>query len=94
MQFLWGIRHRPPSKIDQVDVTWIITVRIILAVTLGLLSIAVHALGRCEPLSFILSMLLARNWKYVILANEKFWLVWIAISALSLDCIWLAVGAD
>jgi len=45
-------------------------------------------------MSFILSMLLAKNWKYVILGSEKFWLVWITIAALCLDCIWLALGAD
>jgi hypothetical protein len=69
MQFLWGIRHRPPSKIDRIDVTWIITIRVLLAAALGLFSIVVQVLGRCEPMSFILSMLLARNWKYVILGN-------------------------
>jgi len=69
MQFLWGIRHKPPYKIDKVDVTWIITIRILLAAALGLFSIIVHVLGRCEPMSFILSMLLAKNWKYVILGS-------------------------
>jgi hypothetical protein len=47
MQYLWGIRHKYPHKIDKIDVTWIIVLRIIAIVSLGLLSICVQVLGRC-----------------------------------------------
>lgn len=94
MQFLWGIRQKPAAKISKIDVTWLIVVRLILATVLGLLSLVIQVLGRFEPLSFIISLLLLKNWKYVILESEKFLLAWITIAALCLDFIWLAFAAD
>lgn len=94
MQYLWGIRHKYPHKIDKIDVTWIIVLRIIAIVSLGLLSICVQVLGRCQPLSFILALVLAKNWKYVILRNEKFLLSWVSIGAIVLDLIWISFGGD
>jgi hypothetical protein len=91
---LWGIRHKYPHKIANLDVMWMIVVRIVLLSVLGLLSIAVQVLGRCEPLSFILSLILAKNWKYVMLRSEKFLISWIGIGAICLDLIWIAFGAD
>lgn len=69
MQYLWGIRHKYPHKIADVDVKWMIVVRIILLVFIGVISIIVQVLGRCEPLSFILALVLAKNWKYVMLVS-------------------------
>jgi len=67
MQYLWGIKHKSPNKIQNIDIKWMIASRIILMISLALLSILVQVLGRCEPLSFILALILAKNWKYVIL---------------------------
>lgn len=47
MQYLWGVRHKYPHKIANVDVKWMVVVRVILLSILGLLSIAVQVLGRC-----------------------------------------------
>lgn len=94
MQYLWGIRHKYPDKINSLDVKWMIALRIILLSCLGILSILVQGLGRCEPLSFILALILAKNWKYVILRSEKFLLTWIGIGSLCLDIIWLAFCGD
>ena len=60
---------------------------------LALASCIVHVLGRYEPLGFILAMIVAKNWKYVILRVEKFLLGWASIAAICLDFIWLAFSS-
>ena len=65
-----------------------------MSVLLGILSVAVHALGRCEPMSFILSFLILKDWKYVILRNDKIVLGIVNILAICLDFIWIAFAAD
>jgi hypothetical protein len=94
MQYLWGIRHKYPHKIAREDVKWMIVTRLVLACLLGILSTAVHCLGRCEPLSFILALMILKNWKYVILRSEKFLMTWIAVVAACLDVIWLSFASE
>jgi len=37
-------------------------VRIFFILTMGILGVIVHVLGRCEPLSIIITFLLLRSW--------------------------------
>ena len=69
LQYLWGIKHKSPHKIGQEDVKWMIIFRLVVASLLGLLSVVVQCLGRCEPLSFLLALLIFKNWKYVIIQD-------------------------
>ncbi len=93
LQFLWGIRHLPPDKINQIDVEWIIIVRSIFILLMMLLSLTLYPLGRHQPLSFIIAIMLLRVRETVILRTEKFLLSWLAIAAFFLDVIWIAFGA-
>lgn len=94
LQYLWGVRHKYPHKIAKIDVMWMVIFRIVLLSLLGIISIIVQVLGRCEPLSFILALILAKNWKYVMLRSQKFLLVWIVIGGICLDLIWIAFDGD
>lgn len=69
LQFLWGIRHRAPHKISPLDVRFMLVFRTIIIVLLGLLGLAAHILGRCEPTCLILAYLLLRNRDYVMLRS-------------------------
>jgi hypothetical protein len=93
LQYLWGIRHRHPHKIAKQDVKWMIITRLLIASIMGLLSLAVQCLGRCEPLSFLLVLLILKNWKYIILRNEKFLMTWLTITSMCLDFVWISFAA-
>ena len=63
---MWGVRHKPPPKMTEIEATWLVAFRIILTILLGLIGTVIHALGRCEPICIIVCFMLAKNWKYVI----------------------------
>jgi len=44
------------------DIKWMLGVRIFFILTMGILGVIVHVLGRCEPLSIIITFLLLRSW--------------------------------
>jgi hypothetical protein len=93
LRYLWGIRHKSPYKIAQQSNKGIIVTRIVLACLLILCSVVVQSLGRCEPLSFLLAVVLLKNWKYIILRTEKFLMTWLTILSLVLDFFWLSIIA-
>lgn len=47
LQFLWGVRHRSPHKVSELDVGWMLAFRMTLLIILGCLGTIVHILGRC-----------------------------------------------
>ena len=47
LQFLWGIKHRSPHKITHIDATWMLILRTIFIICMGVLGVTVHVLGRC-----------------------------------------------
>jgi hypothetical protein len=91
LQFLWGTRQKSPSKVEQVDVGWMLGFRIVLMVVLGILGVGVHVLGRVEPLSIIIVFLMIRSWEFVWLRFERFLMTWLTVAAILLDIVWIAL---
>ena len=54
-----------------------------------LLGLVIQVLGRCEPICFILCLLLVKNWKYEIIREEKWVMVGLDIAGIGLDVFWL-----
>ena len=94
MHFLWGVRHRSPHKISSLDVKWMLALRMILLLAIGIMGLIVHVLGRFDPLSIIITFLILRTWQYVLMRHEKFIITWITVSAILLDIIWIALCSD
>jgi hypothetical protein len=94
LQFLWGTRQKSPNKVEQVDVGWMLGARILLLTLLGVLGVAIHVLGRFEPLSIIIMFLMLRTWEFVLLRFEKFLLTCLILASILLDIVWIALSSN
>lgn len=69
LQFLWGVRNRAPHAISPLDVKWMLNFRLLCIVVLGLLGLAVHVLGRCEPMVLVVVFLMLKARDLVLLRH-------------------------
>ena len=93
LQFLWGMRYKSPDKISQLDVPWMLVVRTLFVVLLGILGLVVHVYGRCEPLCLVIAVMMLRTREYVMLRTDRFTMTWLVLAAILLDVIWLVLAS-